>query len=76
MDRDDVAKLVIETTQVMADGYRGGVTKFSTPEAHDKAEACATAVSNSGVFILQAIGLSMDEIKERMVAFRNSQYDV
>lgn len=73
MERDDVAKLVIETTQVMADGYRGNVTKFSTPEDRDKAEACAVAVINSGVFILLGLGLSMDDIKERMVSFRNSQ---
>lgn len=72
MDRDEIAKRVIEVTQVMADGYRNGVTQFSTAEQRDKAEAAATAVSNAGVFILQEFGFTRDEIKERVVAFRGS----
>lgn len=69
MERDDIAKTVIEVTQVMADGYRNGVTKFSTPEQHREAEVCAIAVSNAGVFILQEFGFSRDEIKSRVVAY-------
>jgi hypothetical protein len=70
VERDEIARKVIETTQIMADGYRNGVTQWSEQEARDKAEACATAVSNAGVFILREFGFSMDEIKDRVVSYR------
>lgn len=75
MERDDVARAVVGVTQSLADGHRNGITQFSTNETRETAEACAIAVSNAGVFILQQLGFSTDEIKERVVAFRNSQLD-
>jgi hypothetical protein len=43
VEKDDVAKHIIETTQVMAEGYRDAITVWSTEAERDKAAACATA---------------------------------
>lgn len=68
---DAVADLVVETTQTMADGYRSNVTSVSSDDQIDRAQACAVAVSNAGVFVLQAMGFSMDEIKALVEKRRN-----
>lgn len=60
---DDVIRIAFETSQTMAQGYRDALTSFSDQTARDKAEAAATAAHNTGVFILQALGLTMEEIR-------------
>lgn len=70
LDRDAVAKIVMNTSTTMAEGYRTSTTSFSTDAQKDKAQACAVAAHNVGIFVrillianLQELGFSKDEIK-------------
>lgn len=63
LDRDAVAKIVMNTSMTMADLYRIGITSSSTNAQKENAWACAVAANNAGVFILQKLGFSNDEIK-------------
>jgi len=73
MDQETVARRVIETTQVMAEGYRDVISQWTTPEGRDKAEAAATAVHNAGIFILMGLGFSMDEIRQQLKDYRQKR---
>ena len=63
LDRDAVAKIVMNTSMTMAEGYRTSTTSFSTDAQKDKAQACAVAAHTVGIFVLQELGFSKDEIK-------------
>jgi Holliday junction resolvasome RuvABC DNA-binding subunit len=63
LDRDAVAKIVMNTSMTMAEGYRASTTSFSTDAQKDKSQACAVAAHNAGIFVLQELGFSKDEIK-------------
>lgn len=63
MDRDEVIQKVYETAQASAAGYRQNISQFNTAHENEVAERCACAASNTGYFILSALGLSTDEIK-------------
>lgn len=65
-DREHIAKVIIETTQVLADGY------LRTAEPSEAGEVTATALNNAGVFILRELGFSRDEIKQRVEAYRQT----
>lgn len=62
MEREEVARMVLTVAQQCAAGYRRNATSFDPPEAHDVAEKCAIAASNTGYFILIAMGFLPKEI--------------
>jgi len=69
IDRDDLAKRVLKTTQTLAQGYRDAINQWSTQEKRATAKASANAAHNAGVFILMDLGFSMGEIKNMLEAY-------
>lgn len=63
MDRDALGKKIIDASKSIRDGYTRNVSQFNTAHENEIAERCATAASNTGYFILQALGYSNDEIR-------------
>jgi len=45
LDRDAVAKIVMNTSMTMAEGYRASTTSFSTDAQKDKSQACAECLA-------------------------------
>lgn len=72
MDRDEVGRKVMETSQGVCDGYKRTITSFSTDAERDTNEKCAAAASNTGYFILQALGFTKDEIRALADVYRRS----
>lgn len=72
MDRDEVGRKVVETSQACSDGYRRAITSFSTDAEKDVNEKCAIAASNTGWFILDALGFSDDEKRALVDAYQRS----
>lgn len=62
MERDDYARKILEVSEQFAEGYRRGITAFSTDADKDVSEKCAVAASNTGYFICAALGYSHEEI--------------
>lgn len=62
-NREALAIKIVEVSKSMADGYRRNISQFSTVAENDVSEKCACAASNTGFFILQALGFSNDDIK-------------
>jgi hypothetical protein len=61
MDREELGRKVMEASQACAEGYKRGITSFSTDAEKDVNEKCAIAASNTGWFILQSLGFSNEE---------------
>jgi hypothetical protein len=61
MTKEKIGQKVVEVSQMVAEGYRNSGN-----------EECATAASNTGVWILEAIGFDMKEIREMVDAHRRS----
>ena len=61
MDREEVGRKVVETSQACSDGYRRNISQFNTESENCAADACAIAASNTGWFILDALGFSNEE---------------
>lgn len=59
MERDEVARKVLDVSLASAYGYR----REAKVGGGDASEKCAVAASNVGYFICQSLGLSHDEIK-------------
>lgn len=72
LEIDSVARKVYETSQVVAEGYRRNISDLNTPEENRAAEQCSIAASNTGYFILTALGFSSDEIKGMRVPGQGS----
>jgi hypothetical protein len=73
MDRLDVGRKVVETSQVLSEGYmRAFSEQFSTKEQQAANSACATAAANAGWFILEALGFSVEERRDLIAAYRRS----
>jgi hypothetical protein len=62
----------METSQQCSEGYKRAITSFSTEAERDANEKCANAASNTGYFILQALGFSKDEIRALADAYKQS----
>lgn len=62
-DRSAVGRKVLETSRVIAQGYRDPLPPVAADFDPVKAEACAIAANNTGYFILQTLGFSHDEIR-------------
>lgn len=72
MDKDEIGRKVMETSQTMAEGYTRAISEHFMTEAQKTAgHQCAVAASNTGYFILRTLGFEPEEIK----ALR-SAYDV
>jgi hypothetical protein len=63
LDREELARKIVEVSRDHADGYRRNISQFNTAHENEVAERCATAASNTGWFLLKALGYSDDEIK-------------
>lgn len=63
IDRDEVARMVVTVSRNHADGYKRNISEFNTERENEIAEKCSIAASNTGFFLLQALGFSGDEIK-------------
>lgn len=60
ISKDEIVRLILETSQAAAEGYR-----------QNHCEHCqdgATAASNTGSFILNSLGFSYDEIRAMVAA--------
>lgn len=62
-NREALAQKVVEVSKSCADGYRRNISQFNTANENTTAERCACAASNTGFFILQALGYSSDDIR-------------
>lgn len=62
-NREALAQKVVEVAKSCADGYRRNISQFNTSNENTTAERCACAASNTGFFILQALGYSSDDIQ-------------
>ena len=69
-DRDGLARKIAEVSRNHADGYIRALTSFSTEAERDVAEKCAIAASNTGWFLMNALGYSNEEIRQAVDAVR------
>lgn len=63
IDKDEAARMILSVSQACADGYKRNISQSNTEHENDVAEKCAIAASNTGRFLLQALGYSSEEIK-------------
>jgi Holliday junction resolvasome RuvABC DNA-binding subunit len=74
-DRAEVGRKVVETSQNCSEGYmRSFSSQFRTPEDQARDSAAATAASNTGVFILEGLGFSQEEIRDLIAQFRRDPH--
>ena len=59
---------ILDAAQAHAEGYRRAISQFNTARENGESERCAIAASNTGWFILQALGFSSDYIKRLKAA--------
>jgi Holliday junction resolvasome RuvABC DNA-binding subunit len=71
-DRDGLARKIVEVSRDHADGYKRAITSFSTEAEKDIAEKCACAASNTGWWLLTALGYSNEEIRRAVDVVRRS----
>jgi hypothetical protein len=67
IDRDELGRKVMEAAQACAEGYTRGVN-----EDQDVNKKCAIAASNTGWFILEALGFSNKEKRALFNAYQNA----
>lgn len=73
MDRDEVGRKVMETSQAVAEGYTRAISEqFQTEPEQDANRKCSIAASNTGYFILQALGFTKPEIQALADACRRT----
>lgn len=64
MTKDEIGQKIMETSQVLSEGYTSAISEhFSTEAEREASSKCAIAASNTGYFILQALGFSTEEIR-------------
>ena len=73
MDLKDIGRKVVEASQACADGYRRNISQFNTAAENDTEEKCSIAASNTGWFILQALGLTNEEKRELVDEYHANQ---
>ena len=62
LSRDELGLKIYEIASNHADGYRRAVTNFSADIEKETSEKCACAASNTGYFILKALGYTKDDM--------------
>ncbi len=63
-DRERLGKLIVQVSRDHAEGYRRSITQWDDKARRTAAENCANAASNTGWFILKALGFSDDKIRK------------
>lgn len=63
MDREEVGRKVMETSQACSEGYTRAISNFQSAAENEASSKCAIAASNTGYFILQSLGFSNEEIR-------------
>ena len=71
MDRNEVGRKIVEVSQVCSEGYmRSFDSHFRTETERAADSASATAASNTGWFILEALGFSVEERRALVAEYR------
>lgn len=71
--REAIGRKIMEVSQVCSEGYTNAISEqFQTPAEQDANRKCANAASNTGYFILQALGFDKDEIRTLADAYRQA----
>jgi hypothetical protein len=68
LDREELGRKIYQVARDHSEGYRRNISQFNTAVENETAEKCACAASNTGFFLLQALGYT----KEDMDRFRES----
>jgi hypothetical protein len=63
LDREELGRKIVEVSRDHAAGYKRNISQFNTAHENDAAEKCAIAASNTGWFLLKALGYSDEEMK-------------
>lgn len=72
MDRGEIGRKIMETSQACCEGYRRNISQFNTAAENEAAEKCAIAASNTGWFILDAMGFSNEEKQALMDKYQRT----
>lgn len=64
--RDELGRKIAEVARNCADAYKRNISQSNTTHENDVHEKCAIAASNTGWFLLTALGYSNDQIKQFM----------
>lgn len=71
--REALGRKIMEVSQMCSEGYTNAISEqFQTPAEQEANRKCAIAASNTGVFILGALGFDSDEIRTIADAYRQS----
>lgn len=62
LNREQLGMKIYEVARNHADAYERALTSFSTEQEKDVAKKCACAASNTGYFLLQALGYEKSEM--------------
>ena len=63
LERMELGRKIVETSRDHAAGYTRNISQFNTAHENETAERCAGAASNTGWFLLKALGYSEEEMK-------------
>ncbi len=62
-NREALGLKIAEVAQSHAEAYRRNIAQDKTSSENETSEKCACAASNTGFFMLSALGYSTDDIK-------------
>jgi hypothetical protein len=62
-ERADLAIKIVEVMTACRDGYRDNIRPSKSDQDNEIAKQCAIAASNTGYFILKALGYTSEEIR-------------
>jgi hypothetical protein len=68
--REELGRKIIEVSQICAEGYGNAISQFQTPDEQEANRKCAIAASNTGYFILEALGFDKEEIQHFKKAYQ------
>jgi hypothetical protein len=63
LDREALGRKIVQVASDHAAGYERNISDSNTERENDTAKKCAIAASNTGYFLLKALGYSEEEIK-------------
>lgn len=71
--REALGRKIMEVSQICSEGYINAISEhFMTPAEQAANAKCAVAASNTGYFILEALGFDKDEIQSIASAYRQA----
>jgi hypothetical protein len=62
LNREELGLKIYEVARDVAEGYNRNVSQHNTVPENDTAEKCAVAASNTGFFILTALGYTKTDL--------------